>query len=420
MPTHPIIDEVLFGLNPEDLDDDSFGFSDLAQELREDGPMVSATSLLDDDDLFGAMEDEEEGSWSSLDLPSDPVPLCPSVVPGRVAMGSRVRRLQSGTAAPEDAHAVSWYGGYLQCATDSGVLSQEQLAENYGGVVKLAGKGIGKLFRLAGAAGRGALGAPEGSTAEERAQKLGQGFQESLGIKRPGAQEIGKALGSWLRGGKDDGGEEEDAEVVADATTLPPTYVADDEGAEHAVAQQEQEPDESAPMAPVDTFGASFSAGCLARQPRDGARGAVKAAASFGLVRMRRAARRPFSSMVHDTHARPYLLSSGVVREPVYGRMAMVPCPSCARVRVEAFGRNGCSCPLCEGHGAILMPDSDVDGYRSSYGFLLLGLLGSAAAGAAGKAFSDGQIFPELREEVGEKLADSGIGDKVLVKKKGT
>ena len=357
---------------------------------------------LDDDKGFGLDDDDDEYGWA-VDRPSSGA--------GRVAMAGRVRDMYAGTASDSDRYDVGFYGGYLQCSLDQGLLSKEDAAERFSGLAKLAGKGLlkGATF-LAKQAGTGLREGANITQEDVAAGKVEAGTA---------SHEAGRTLGEWLPGRFDEwrsGPAEAEATEVAvetDAEELPPVYVADSEGVDEALDEVDEgvDSEQTRPFSVSESFGHSFRS-TVSGSPRSSTRTALARAAGLGSQRLRRADRSVAPlPLLNDQAAKPLLLSSGKVVEPVYGHLQLLPCPSCSPMSSEAvhYGAHE-SCGACDGYGAILIPDADVDTYGASYGLALIGLLGSAAAGATARAFDKGAIFPEAREKLAAKLDEESQG----------
>jgi hypothetical protein len=220
------------------------------------------------------------------------------------------------------------------------------------------------------ALGKGAVNVVRGAALrgrepEEAAQEGGAGFlhsfRQAAGIEEPLMARLGKRMGSWIRRQRGDPMDEPELESDLEGDDLPPVYVQD----EALVVEGLEDPG----LELSEAFGACSSYGALPR--------ALRVPAARGAHRLGRA--RPYSlaPIVRDDEAYPLLLEDGSVVEPVYGRLHMISCPSCA----QAMTSDGCS--ICEGFGALLVPDDEMDGVASTRGWMGLRLPATSDFGAA-------------------------------------
>lgn len=211
------------------------------------------------------------------------------------------------------------------------------------------------------ALGKGAVNvargaALQGRDPEEAAQEGGAGFlqnfRQAAGIKEPLMARVGKRVGEWVRLQRGDA-----ASSDLEGEDLPPVYVQD----EALVVEGLEGPD----LELSEAFGACTDYG--ADLPPH-----LHAPAALGARRLERA--RPYSlaPIVRDDEAYPVLLKDGSLVEPVYGRLHMISCPSCA----QAMTSDGCS--ICEGFGALLVPEDEMDGVASTRSWVGLRLPSSS------------------------------------------
>lgn len=383
-------------------------------DLGEDGDIfagVFSGGVLDDDDDD---DDIDNIILSEPELSPDG-PGMGDIPAGRVAMARRVRRTLYGLASPTEAHRTGYFAGYLQCAQDLGRLDPTSVEAAYGGVMQWIGRGLGGVAKLALATGQGFIGDQK---LTDVARDIGAGARSGMGVPQQGAaRDVGQALGEQLTGQGVSTEPAPQAPVEATKEELPPVYVADTEGAEEYLSQAADlgiEPQMTESFEVEEQFGGTARFGVLGRQRRERSRTAVSRAMSMGARRLAKADRHPARVFVRDHGADAMLFSDGRIQDAVYGRLQMVPCPSCARVRSEAaYGGVGNRCVACSGYGAILVPDDDVESFSGIYGALFLSLLGSAAAAGIGAANQAGMLdkqkssFRRFAEDRGWGIADS-------------
>ncbi len=214
----------------------------------------------------------------------------------------------------------------------------------YGGIWTALGKGAVNVVRGATLQGR---------DPEEAAQEGGAGFLQSFrqeaGIEEPLMARLGKRVGSWFRRSRGGPVDPQDEPELLEGEDLPPVYAQD----EALVLEGLEDPN----LELSEAFGACLGYGS-APHP------ALRVPAARGLRRLGRAMPYSLGPMVRDDEAHPMLLEDGSVFEPVYGAMNMIACPSCA----QAMTSEGCS--ICEGFGALLVPEDEMDGVASTDGWV--------------------------------------------------
>lgn len=386
-------------------DDDDAVVDDLFAGLSDDDDD-------DDEDILHLMMEEDEDEVPETASSAARIPA------GRVEMAQRVRRTLYGIASPAESHETGFFAGYLACAKDAGLLDESSEREAYGGVLKWITRGLGGAAKIALAGGQGFLGDQK---LEDVARDVGAGVRGGLGVPRQGAgRDVGEALVQAASKGafSAEPAASSAASVEATKEELPPVYVADSEGAEEYLISADDagyDPDLSMPFDVEEQFGATSRVGLVDRMRRERSRSAVSSAMAKGARRLSRSERSAPRVFVRDRGADPLLYRGGEVREPVYGALQLVPCPSCARVKTEVvYGGSVSQCLACDSFGAILVPDDDVESYAGiSYGAVLLSLLASAAAAGAGAANRAGMLEgPKSRarsfaDERGWGIADS-------------
>ena len=331
----------------------------------EDFDLLDSDESLDAFDLDLELEDDF--------LESDFEDQAPSRAMSRISKAARTRRILLGDGSNEEAVVFGFEEGYLSALRDHSVISEDQYGLATATLLAILGKGASLAVK---AAKGGALqGRTEGEAAQAGGADFASAFRESSGIKEPIAKRLGSRIGTWWKSRREDG--EADSPAEAGPEDLPPVYIADDDAAEEILADDSNTvSDESFGVS--DRFGSTWS-NSVDTFGRVAGRSAACLAAKYGAARIRRIAPSPESAFVQDTLALPILFGDGKIYEPVYGRLQNLPCPSCS----QAHGANGCG--VCEGFGAILVPDTDVDALvagRSHYGAIGL-ILGIAAAAAA-------------------------------------
>lgn len=319
--------------------------SDLIDEIQDPLDLFDEdVDLGDDDAALAAIDDEVNDVLLPDDLDRD--------AQGRVAMAARVRRVFNGSASECDLEKVSYGKGFFDGLRAAGVDA------------RAAQDSFGALGAMLGAAAVKAAVPIVSSRLQQRAEAGEPLFPVLRSALAP-------ALSS--------------SPVAADATTLPPVYVEDAEGAEESAVLAE--PHELGPGQVVDQFGATARYGFVQRQPRAMARSAATRAVERGAAHVQSARPRKAAPFLEDPLAAPVLHADGSIHEPVYGVLECVPCPSCARVRMGALNRAP-GCGICSDYGAILVPRDDVGALCGArYGVVgatlaVLGALGAAGGGA--------------------------------------
>ena len=347
----------------------------------------------EDSELFGEIEsalledDEDEGFF----LPSF----------GRVAMANRVRDARSGNLSKSEGYGAGYRQGVLDALTRVG-MSDQQAQSAYSGLFSALGKGIFALGQhVVVPALTGAAGLEQGAGVKDLAYQAGSGARTSLS--------------------SEDMDDIEDAPIHGDSLQSPPVYVADDigahEGALSASSELGDDLDRFSGLKGTSKFSAAVAEqyGYIGRQPWREAKRAADRSTRLGSDALRASSIGESSALVHDPGAKPVVYGNGRIVDDVHGPLCTVPCPSCSRVEYGAMKRGaGKSCLVCDGNGAILVPDGDLPAYKGcvSYGAVLIPLLISAGASAAGSAFDSGAIFPKasgrFREWKAERKEDLG------------
>lgn len=296
--------------------------------------------------------------------------------------------------------------------------SVSRVREAYGA----RGRGfLGGLARLVGTAGESFL---ESDGASAVVDSFAPGAAELIdaGISTDAlAEQAGKALGRHAS---------QELAAVAPMITdmpveeMPPTYVADDETPAESVSELEE-----VDLDMEESFGATCVGGFVSRAPGPKSRKAVVNSlwrASKGIETAPYGAARTF---VEDPSSQPVLLEDGRILDEVYGQMCPVPCPSCARMsRATSFGAVARDCAVCDGFGALLIPEAEVPSFVSTeqYGWVpfLLPLVAGGVdlatkAAAANKASMESAV-KSRKDEVLQRLLelkaakDSGESDEDL------
>lgn len=189
--------------------------------------------------------------------------------------------------------------------------------------------------------------------------------------------------------------------VEAGPSSLPPVYVSDpvtaDQIAVHTPPQT---------LKTESHFGASADRGIVGCQIRPRAKKAARNAVFRGAQAMSSAPFHPPQPLVEDPSAHPVLFSDGRVVDSMHGELSTLPCPSCARVHSKSvFGATSDDCPVCDGFGAILVPDADVPSYAgcSHYGFVQFLIAPLAKLAAAGQQHQEQQRAAESAAAVQKK-----------------
>lgn len=208
------------------------------------------------------------------------------------------------------------------------------------------------------------------------------------------------------------------ASVEAGPTSLPPVYVADP-----VTASQIKIGTRPQSLQMETSFGAMADRGIVGCQVRPRAKKAAQNAVFRGAQAVANAPFRPPQPFVEDRSASPVLLSDGRVVDTMHGELSTLPCPSCSRMtRKSAYGGQGDDCSVCDGFGAVLIPDSDVPSYTgcSSYGFLqflaapVAGLISGHNEAVSQRKATESALVAEKKEKVRQRLLkrlESGAGE---------
>lgn len=195
---------------------------------------------------------------------------------------------------------------------------------------------------------------------------------------------------------------------------LPPLYVADDVTPSSSVAELDE-----VELDMEDEFGATCVAGMVARNslnPR--ARKACVNAIWRGSKAVKSAPYGRASTFVEDPSSDAKIFPDGQIFDSVYGALSAVPCPACSCVSPGAsFGASARDCAVCDGHGAILVPEKEVPDYVSSesYGwvpFLIPLVTAGASAGAQivkDRKLSKGEDLERRKNEIFERLVAKSV-----------
>lgn len=363
-------------LNTGALDDeDDFGavsgplsIADLPGLDGDDIDWDEGDGLSMDDDEFGLDDEDDEGDEGDDEGNDEPVEVASH---SRIAMADRLRRSWQGRFTPDESEDIAYAKGVRDALAAVGIRA-ETVEETYGTLLGSAGRKISGL-------GSGFLQGVMGDvSAPELFRRLGQGVREGLVPPKPKSRANAGAEAQ----------EEvsEDVAVEADAETLSPVYVADEEAADEGLDQAEEAfgaADDGHYLGPLEAaseFGETAKYGGFLDRRRESTRRAALRAAGVGSKAMRRAPRGRELPFIEDVAAEPVLLSDGRVVEPVYGAMTVVPCPSCAHVEQAAVRRGDAdSCLVCNRTGAILIPEGDVEHF-GAISAVLMGVLKAAAS----------------------------------------
>jgi hypothetical protein len=320
LPLPPLFADVL----PEE-DFEGWTTSDMASELRD----------TDEGTLFGVL-DEELGLGDDdlgLELEIEVAELEESFGfcgPGSATYGRRAATQKARRAMNNKGSASEIFqAGYEQALKDNN-LPTSTPKSLYGSIWSDIASGMAK----------GVVG--DDFTIEGAARKFTEGIASG--------DTEGWRVTKWLRGASDG------ASVELDEESLPPTYVADPEGLDAELAEA-TDIQESELLQAEETFGACAKYGFLAPKRRERATEATKKAAVEAAQRLRAASFGLAQPFIEDSESAPVLFSDGTIWDVAYGKLQAVPCPSCAR----AGGAGGCM--ACDDHGAILVPDGDVESY---------------------------------------------------------
>lgn len=325
------------------LNNTGWDLSDLADETHESSGVAGFEDDTEYD--FDSIAEEAATGLDSAFEDEDEAPPSRS----RRAVAERTRAYLRGLPAPDEQFEAGFARGYAEALRSNGA-PEEKVSDTYGSLMALVGSGLlaaGKKFVV-----------PVLQDPAFRAgiKQAGQGAKAALSKTKQTAE----VLPAAIEAGKED---------------LPPVYVSDNAAVSEDVSAN---PDTfgSLPMQdlPVeDTFGTAVKYGFIGKFSRSTSRDAARKAVFAGQHRLREHAQGEPQALQEDDAAEPVLLRDGSIVEPVYGQLHPVPCPSCNAVG-DSAARMGAvsSCEVCDGFGAILIPDSDIDDYGSSYGLMFL------------------------------------------------
>ena len=389
--------------------------SDVVDEIGDEE--FGIEGILDDEDADFDDESEDDAFYDTDEDIEEGIEEGPLRPRSRRDLASSLRRLLKGKASDSESYGLGYGHGYLKALVDNGRMSQEQARQAYGnpGIFKLVGAGLGQI----------AGGVVEGAGFETR------GIGKQVGRRLGGALGETGAVPSWLRKQKPKKAEteeaigpkapREDASVEAGPEEMPPTFVAEED--EILEESLDEAPEggvyatEAGEMS--ESFGASAHHGFSSWLRRPSAKQAAEKAMAYGSMGLKRADLLEPHALIEDTEAEPVLFSDGSIWDPAYGAMAAVPCPSCAQVSYGAAeNRAHHACVVCGGHGAILVPASDLgyvkrEGYGAGEGFVaaLMPALGSSlgsaagqAAGTAGVALGVERLKAKMKKKAKDKL----------------
>lgn len=340
----------------------------------------SPEPLLNDEDEL-ELEEEDE-------LDPQPEAEAPPLSRGRLAMGRRARRAMRGEGSEDDRFSAGVQVGQANAFSNGAA---------FGGLIR-------GTVRLIGSAAQGLTGT---RSAAELAREVGVGIRSGVGLEDLSGRALGEEIAARLSGPT------EPVQVEATAEELPPVYIADDQTfSELDLAEEDLAVSE--PMELQETFGASCRYGRWSEMPRARARDAYGAHLEKSSRALRRAPAGTPSVFVHEAFAAPVLRSSGEIYDAVYGRMTSCPCPSCSSVSSASAkkGRAG-DCGVCDGFGAVLVPETDLEAWPVSYGGVLLGLLGlgaTAAPALLSRTEWGQEKLEELRARTGAQDTDQVFG----------
>jgi hypothetical protein len=293
---------------------------------------------------------------------------------------------------------------------------KDKVEEAFGalGVIKSIGKGVGGIAKVIKAFSREALG-PDSLTS--RASELGRGVRETAPL--PKERDIGRQLGRGLGlptaadAALADEVPSVDVEAVADASELPPVYVAEEDPSAvegESAGGSLEDVEAFGGLSSCDRFGATAEYGFVKGQRRSPARTAASRALRIAERRMATARPGRPAMFVEDNDAEPVMYGDGAVYDAVYGRMCPVPCPSCSSLSERAaYGGASTECLVCSSFGAVLVPDGDLPNYQAGrYGFLFVPFLaaGAALSTPKGQAWAKktakkaASLFPESKKKL--------------------
>jgi len=376
----------------------------LDELMSERGPVDTLGPLVDDeeidwigeddegDDVMDDEDDEEEselfGEIEQALLEDDEDPIFGVVSFGRVAMANRVRDAKQGALTKNEGYNEGYRRGVIDALQYAGV-SERQAEEAYSGLFTAIGKGIFALGKhvvvpaLSGASGLG-----QDANVSDLAYRAGSGVREGVS-----------------------GDEDLDDPILGDGMQAPPVYVADDlgahEGALAASAELGADLDNFDGLKGTSRFSAAVREdyGFIGRQPWSQAKRAADRALSAGREALVKSPAGDSVSMVRDPGANPVVYGSGRVVDEIHGALCAVPCPSCSHVQYGAMAKGaGKSCLVCDGYGAILVPEGDLPEYKGcvAYGAVFIPLLISAATSAAGSGAKKAGLFPDASKRFSE------------------
>jgi hypothetical protein len=378
----------------EDLDqaETDWVLSDLDEESEESFLFDTIDDLLDENE-----EEDEDADGSRLQellTAKDTEPEAPST--GRRAMASRVRKARKGPS--EEAFGRGYAHGYVHAMKDHGA-GPEVLQEAYGRIwteVQGAARGV---TSLAAEASKGFLGGQPLSGVAAEAWSAATGSASPKAFAHQAGVAARQQFSNYLSpAAVAENTSVDDTVVEADALSLPPVYVADEEGFEEDLGEDVATVEFGGTLRIQDRFGAVCRYGFVGSQPRRSARQAAHRAVLVGQKEIFSPSRALPSPFVEDPNADPVLFSDGRIVDAVYGALVPVPCPSCTRLQDrQARHRNDPdhTCLVCGQYGAILVPKGDVSSFVAGTSYGLLPLVTFAA-----KALTSKALFPEGGKKV--------------------
>ncbi len=330
------VDEALSPLGSIDLDPaDLLSDDAIATPLTEDESSVLDSFGLEDSDFLalGIGGPDEDAFDFEMTTFSDESPSADTseedefgTLPekeGRRAMAGKVRRIVQGRPLRSEAYGCGYAEGYAAAMQASG-RSPDEAKAIYGGLIRLAKKEM---------------------------VSLGQDVDRWLKSKP-----LGKAHDLHAEGGDP---------AEAEKSELPPVYVSDPVGFHEDMADAMGEHESHGGLVVADRFGAVAKQGAIGRQVRRPAGVAMARSLQKGAKALSVGGVGSPQPFVHDADATPVLYRSGAVKEPIYGDLVPVPCPSCTQVSSPE------QCGVCDAFGAVLVPETDVpDWCATRYGFL--------------------------------------------------
>lgn len=299
--------------------EDAFGSTDEEEDLGLDAEEDDDLELPIGGALFSGLPEEEEAEVSA-----------PVLTEGRLGMARRVR---SGLGA--DRFGAGYIRGVQDALAHSGVSDSDLQAR------------LSLLWGDSVVGGSTPSAVPDVFGAMSRSKPLAESFMDGASA------------------------------IEADSADLPPVYVADTIGIRANVASGEHFGSQGA--FPIEEhFGDAVLAGYVGKQNRGGSR--LAAERSIAGAAKRSAVTQPSNGapFVEDTSANPHLFSDGSILDAVYGKLRVMPCPSCSSCSAkDVQAGHAKECGVCDAYGAVLVPETDAEHWVGvRYGFLVPLLVG--------------------------------------------